>query len=165
MAFFPVLDDITGNFLANNFNKAERPENSATAAKFAEAGRGKPINLALVLSHMLSPSEKTFYFRAIAWTDTLRWYRNIFRPIRKQFSRYELACSSKLRTIDAGHPYSTNECSFICRRRVVRVFRTFVFFLFSSALQLDVFTMFRGLFSLQFINRSRTLMSIHTKKN
>lgn len=70
--FSPVLDDITGNFLANNFNKAERPENSATVAKFAEAGRGKPINLALALSHMLSPSEKTFYFRAIARTDTLR---------------------------------------------------------------------------------------------
>lgn len=64
--FFPVLDDITGNFLANNFNKAERPENSATATKFAEAGRGKPINLALALSHMLPSSEKTFYFRAIA---------------------------------------------------------------------------------------------------
>lgn len=131
MAFFPVLDDITGNFLANNFNKAERPENSATATKFAEAGRGKPINLALALSHMLPSSEKTFYFRAIARTDTLRWYRSIFRPIRKQFSRYELACSSKLCTIDAGHSYSTNECSFICRRRVVHVVLVFMSFVLS----------------------------------
>lgn len=92
--FFFSLNDIAGNFLANNFNKAERRENSATAAKFVESSRGKPINS--VLAHALRK-----YF--ISARSVGQRVPCIFRPARKQLSRCELACSSKLRVCDTRH--------------------------------------------------------------
>lgn len=88
-SFFFSLNDIAGNFLANNFNKAERRENSATAAKFVESSRGKPINS--VLAHALRK-----YF--ISARSAGQRVPCIFRPTRKQLSRMrigvliEIAC-------------------------------------------------------------------------